>query len=118
MAEEFGHDDRIIGWQIDNEVYPQRRASLLLPGVRGQVPGLDARAVRHDRGAQRGLVHRLYGARPISRSSSFPSRRPDIWHHPSLLAAWDQFNSRSYVDFVEPRRIFSTGSRIIRSAPI
>lgn len=100
MAEEFGRDDRIIGWQIDNEVYPHSARACCCPVC-----------VRMFQDAMRehfGTIEELNEAwctdlwsQTYQSFGQLPIPRTDIWHHPSLLAAWDQFNSQSYVEFVE-----------------
>jgi len=100
MAEEFGHDDRIIGWQIDNEVYAHGARACCCPECMSKFQ--DAMRERF------GTIERLNEAwdtglwsQTYQSFGQLPAPRPDIWHHPSLLAAWDQFHSDSYVDFVE-----------------
>jgi len=100
MAEEFGHDDRIIGWQIDNEVYPHGSRACCCPACVSKF--------QDDMRKRFGTIEALNEAwcttlwsQTYSSFSQLPVPRGDIWHHPSLLAAWDQFNSRSYVEFVE-----------------
>ena len=100
MAEEFGRDDRIIGWQIDNEVYPHGARACSCPACVAKF--------RADMKQHFGTIKALNDAWCTSLWSQtyqsfdqLPVPRPDVWHHPSLLAAWDNFTSRSYVDFVE-----------------
>ncbi len=100
MAEEFGRDDRIIGWQIDNEVYPHRDRVCCCPACVSKF--------RADMQKRFGTIEALNEAwctnlwsQTYQSFDQLPVPRADIWHHPSLLAAWDQFNSRSYVEFVE-----------------
>ena len=100
MAEEFGRDDRIIGWQIDNEVYPHDARACCCPTC--------VRKFQDSMRERFGTIEALNEAwctnlwsQTYQSFKQLPVPRPDIWHHPSLLAAWSQFNSRSYVEFVE-----------------
>ena len=100
MAQEFGRDDRIIGWQIDNEVYPGSGRACCCPACMSKFQ--DTMRERF------GTIERLNEAwctdlwsQTYQSFEQLPAPHADIWHHPSLLAAWDQFNSKSYVEFVE-----------------
>lgn len=100
MAEEFGRDDRIIGWQIDNEVYPHNSRSCCCHAC--------VTKFRADMQRRFGTIQALNDAwctnlwsQTYQSFDQLPTPRPDIWHHPSLLAAWENFSSRSYVEFVE-----------------
>lgn len=100
MAEEFGRDDRIIGWQIDNEVYPHGSRSCSCPTC--------MRMFQDSMREHFGTIEALNKAwctdlwsQTYQSFGQLPDPRPDIWHHPSLLSAWDQFTSKSYVDFVK-----------------
>lgn len=100
MAEEFGRDERIIGWQIDNEVHPLARGrSCVCP-----------HCVQKFRDAMRsrfGTIEALNAAwgtdlwsMTYQSFDQLPTPSPDTWHHPSLLTAWAEFNSDSYAEFV------------------
>ncbi len=98
LAEAFGRDDNVIGWQIDNELYPY--------GARGCCcPVCHARFIEA-MGAQFGDIGALNGAwgtdlwsQTYQSFSQLPIPRVDVWHHPSLLTAWMAFQSDSYVAF-------------------
>ncbi len=77
-----------------------RRPRVLLSGVHEQIPWTMRERF--------GTIERLNEAwctglwsQTYQSFEQLPAPRPDIWHHPSLLAAWDRFHSDSYVDFVE-----------------
>jgi beta-galactosidase len=101
MCEEFGHDDRIIGWQIDNEVYGNgKRLACACPVCIAKF--------RESLKQRFGTIDKLNQAWCTSLWSqtyqSFdqvPPPRHNVWHHPSLLQAWERFHSDSYIDFVE-----------------
>lgn len=103
MAEEFGDDDRVIGWQIDNEVYP-------LGGwpPRSCCCPICVRQFQAWMRDQFGTIDRLNGAwclhlwsQAYRSFDQLPPPRRDIWHHPSLLAAWAHFSSDSYAGYVK-----------------
>lgn len=100
MAKEFGRDPNVIGWQVDNEVYPH-------PSRRGcRCPVCVDRF--HEWLRQRyGTVehlNKIWGMDIFSLAfqsfDEIPYPRIDTWHHPSLLTAWMSFQADSYIDFV------------------
>jgi len=99
LAEEFGGDDRVIGWQIDNEVYPWA-------GSRACVCPACIRKFQDAMRERFGTIEKLnaaWGTDLWSMTYQSFSQLPipdKNWHHPSLLAAWAEFTSDSYVDFV------------------
>ena len=101
MCEEFGRDDRIIAWQIDNEVYGN--------GARPACACPVCVSKFRDSLKQRfGTIEKLNQAWCLSLWSQtyqsfdqIPPPRLNVWHHPSLLQAWERFHSDSYIDFVE-----------------
>lgn len=100
MAEEFGRDDRIIGWQIDNEVYPHNGRACCCPVCVGKFQDEMKKRFVTIEALNDAWCTNLW-SQTYQSFEQLPTPRPEIWHHPSLLAAWDQFNSRSYVEFVE-----------------
>lgn len=102
MAEEFGRDDRIIGWQIDNEVFPYTWPP------RPCVCPVCVRKFQESMRNRFGTIQNLnatWGTDLWSQTyqsfSQLPIPDAATWHHPSLLSAWQQFTSDSYVDFVK-----------------
>lgn len=101
MADEFGQDDRVIGWQIDNEVYhiswPAR------PCCCPQCVRLFQKRMREKFGTIEALnrAWRLtLWSQEYASFDQLPIPRRDIWHHPSLLAEWSHFGSDSLVEYV------------------
>ncbi|HSV74895.1 MAG TPA: beta-galactosidase [Chthonomonadales bacterium] len=99
MAQEFGGRPGIIGWQIDNEMYPAGR---------GCCCSSCHRAFQETMRAQFGTVEAMneaWGAHLWSQTyqsfAQLPVPRRDTWHHPSLLSAWMRFQSDQYVEFTE-----------------
>ena len=99
MAREFGRDSNVIGWQIDNEVYPK--------GPRGCCCPVCLAAFRQAMRERFGDIAALNAAWGLDLWSmaycdfdQLPSPRMDTWHHPSLLTAWMRFQSDSQVRFV------------------
>ncbi len=100
MAEEFGKDERIIGWQIDNEVYPYRGRSCVCP--------VCVKKFQETMRKKYGTIEALNAAWGTNLWSmtyksfeQLPIPHRFTWHHPSLLTAWAEFTSDSYVDFVK-----------------
>ena len=101
MAQEFGHDERVIGWQIDNEVFAHG-------GARSCCCPVCVSKFQESMRERFGTIQALNDAwctnlwsQTYQSFDQLPVPRPDVWHHPSLLTAWDEFHSRSYIDFVE-----------------
>ena len=98
MAREFGRDPNVIGWQIDNEIYPRGARGCCCPVCHrmfqdamrtkyGTIEALNA-AWGNDLWSQ---AYQSFGQLPVPRS--------DTWHHPSLLTAWMVFGSDSYIAY-------------------
>ena len=99
LGEAFGRDDRVIGWQIDNEVYLWREW--------GCYCDLCTRKFQERLQAQFGAIEALneaWGTKIWSQTyQSFwqiPAPRPRFCHHPTLLAAWTLFQNDSLVDYI------------------
>jgi len=104
LAEEFGQDENVIGWQIDNELYPHPRD----PRGRGcccQVCHKKFQDSMHKRFGGIEALNKAWGTDLWSQTyqsfSQLPIPRSDTWHHPSLLTAWMDFQSDSYIGFTE-----------------
>lgn len=102
LAQEFCEDENIIGWQIDNELYPEPRNGRgcccpvchkkFQEAMKKKFGGIEA-------------LNKSWGTDLWSQTyqsfSQLPIPRMDTWHHPSFLTAWMDFQSDSYVDFTE-----------------
>lgn len=100
MAEEFGKDDRIIGWQIDNELYAMG------PGHRSCQCPVCVNKFQESMKAKHGTIANLNEAwntalwsQTYESFSQLPTPDTSTFHHPSLLTEWSNFTSDSYVDF-------------------
>jgi beta-galactosidase len=109
LAAQFGHDERVIAWQIDNEVAPHYDFS--------PWPGFFTRSCCCPvcrKGFQNFMQERYGDIQALNEAwclhlwsmdydsfEQLPNPDPRVWHHPSLLQAWDEFSSRSFVDFVK-----------------
>lgn len=97
MAEEFKGHPGVIGWQIDNEIYPYNDGCFCPICRSGFQKWLEK---------QFGTIERLNSHWGMARwslsyrsfESILPPRR-DTWNHPSLQAAWLRYMSQSYVEF-------------------
>jgi beta-galactosidase len=100
MAREFAAKPNLIGWQIDNEVYPY--------AGRGCCCAECVARFREAMRAKFGTIGALNEAWCLAlwsqRLNSFDDLAPpraDTWHHPALLAEWMLAQSEAFVDFVE-----------------
>ncbi|MBN8218595.1 MAG: beta-galactosidase [Spirochaetes bacterium] len=103
LGEAFGGDERVIGWQIDNELY--------MPGGWGPANRGCCCPVCH--GAFIDAMRKKFAtveamnaawcldlwSQAYSDFAQLPVPRADIGHHPSLLTAWMRFQSDSYAAF-------------------
>ena len=109
MAQEFGQDPSIVGWQIDNELYPiwvrsdhgKRPLGCFCPSC--------CERFRQELARKYGTVEALNAAWGTDLWSQTYDcfehvpcpPRTDTWHHPSLMHAWLRFQSDMYVEFTE-----------------
>ncbi len=98
MGREFGRNANVIGWQIDNEIYPK--------GQRGCCCPVCHRLFQEAMRARYGTIDALNAAwcnalwsQDYTSFSDLPVPRVGTGHHPSLLTAWMQVQSDSYVAF-------------------
>ncbi len=97
MAREFGRDPNVIGWQIDNEMYPWGRGCccpvchrLFQDAMRARYGSIEALNAAWGNG----LWSMDYSA-----FTELPIPRVATGHAPSLNTAWMQFQSDSYVAY-------------------
>lgn len=102
LAQEFGKDENVIGWQIDNELYPEPR------GGRGCCCDVCSKKFQEAMNKKFGRIDTLnkeWGTDLWSQTyqsfSQLPIPRIDTWHHPSLLTEWMNFQSDSYIEFTQ-----------------
>jgi beta-galactosidase GanA len=99
LAKEFGQHPYVIGWQVDNEVMPIKWRGCRCPVCVSRF---------HDwLQAKYGAIESLNQAWGLNLWSQayhafdqVPFPRADTWHHPSLQQAWVDFQSDTYVEYV------------------
>lgn len=98
MALEFGHDKNVIGWQIDNEMIPSQPRGCFCPVCQKKF----RERLKKKFGTIENL-NRSWGLKLWSMEyNSFdeiPAPRADMWHHPSLIQEWEEFQSDSYIEY-------------------
>ena len=99
LSETFGRDERVIGWQIDNEVYLWDEWGCYCPLCRD----LFRKRLRREFETVDAL-NVAWGTNIWSQTyqsfSQIDPPRPGFCHHPSLSAAWILFQNESIVDYV------------------
>ncbi|MBQ7354553.1 MAG: beta-galactosidase [Clostridia bacterium] len=97
IAEEFGSDPAIIGWQIDNEIYPWE------PGCTCQ----HCQDAFHAHLAEKyGSVEEINRAWNLNLFSQAYDRIEDIpvpvntWHNPHIILEWNLSQAKNHVRFV------------------
>jgi len=100
MAQEFGNNENVIGWQIDNELYTNSK--------RGCCCEVCLEKFRNRLKSKFGSIENLnetWGTHVWSQAyqsfSQVPFPREGIWHHPSLLMEWTLFQFESYAEFCD-----------------
>lgn len=99
MAKRFGHHPALIGWQIDNELYPYDN------GCHCPLCRKNFRKWLKDRygsieGVNEAFVMSRWSLDYDSFEDVIPPKRSE-WAHPSLEAAWFEFCSDLTVEFAE-----------------
>ncbi len=98
MAEEFGKDPAVIGWQIDNEVHVQGTRGCCCPICQEKFADMLEHHYRSIDALNEAWNLNLFSMAYDS-FSQIPVPRSDVWHHPSLITAWMTFQGESQVDF-------------------
>jgi len=98
LADEFAADRNVVGWQIDNELYPSGGRGCCCPVC---ISGFRD-ALRKRFGTVQAL-NEAWGTDLWSQTHQdferIPVPRRGTWHHPSLQTAWMEYQSDSYVAF-------------------
>ena len=104
LAQEFGQDNRIIGWQIDNELFPYSTPS-----------DFTAPNTEEARAGFAGFLRKRYGtidelnktwctslwSQTYSSFEQVPYPNPQVWHHPALKTTWREFIEQAYIDYAD-----------------
>ena len=102
LAEEFGKDENVIGWQIDNELYPEPRngRGCCCPVCHKKFQVSTCKKFSNIEALNKAWGTDLW-SQTYQSFSQLPIPRSDTWHHPSLLTEWMDFQSDSYIEFTE-----------------
>jgi len=102
MAQEFGSDPRVVGWQIDNEIYVRsegQRAGCFCPNCRREFTAFLEKKY--------GTVEELNRRWNSNIFSQWYDRFDQVpmparsWQTPCLLADWREFQAASHLDFLK-----------------
>jgi len=97
LAKEFADDENIIGWQIDNEIYPSDDACYCEHCLKGFHKHLEDKY---------GTVESINKAWNLNLFSQKYDRIDDIpfpinaWHNPHLKMEWKLFQAQEHIDFL------------------
>ena len=98
LAEEFGRDENVIGWQIDNEFYLSGRRGCCCPVCHRKFQDL----MRERFGTIENL-NETWGTHLWSQTyqsfGQLPVPHSRVRHHPQLIEAWLNFAGDSYVEY-------------------
>lgn len=98
MAQEFGHDKNVIGWQIDNEMIPSQPRGCFCPTCRKKFRERLQKKYGTIEELNRAWCLKLWSMEYRS-FDDVPAPRADMWHHPSLIQEWMEFQSDSYIEY-------------------
>ncbi|MFI4912810.1 MAG: beta-galactosidase [Sedimentisphaeraceae bacterium JB056] len=103
MSDELGRYENVIGWQIDNEIYPSKVLGASDRGCYCEVCKTKFRKSLRQKFTTIEELNQQWGTNFWSiRYQDFcqiDPPRPDTWHHPSLLVAWMLFQSQSNIEY-------------------
>ncbi len=108
IAQEFGNDENVIGWQIDNEICPKGEMETRMGrDGRGCCCPVCQKKFRDSLREQFKTIDNLnkaWGTNVWSQSyqsfEQIPYPKTDTWHHPSLQTAWMLFKADSCIEFI------------------
>ncbi len=100
MGQEFGKNDTVIGWQIDNEVYGFANKTCMCPVCMELFAKWMEKKYKTIDALNKAWCNALW-SQTYQSFSQLPKPEEKIWHHPALTAAWREFHSVSYADFVK-----------------
>lgn len=98
LASEFGNDENVIGWQIDNEIYPSdNKVCVCEHCLKRFRDGLKEKYGTIENLAKEWNLHvfsQVY--------ESFDTIPPAVisWHNPHIKLAWQESMGQAHVDFV------------------
>lgn len=99
MAQEFGRDPNVIGWQIDNEIAAFDYGCFCTHCVRAFEEHLRRRYGTIDE------LNRRWDLNLFSQAyddfSQIPQPKPHTWHSPHLKYEWAVFHAESHIRFIE-----------------
>ncbi len=105
MLDEFSGNENIIGWQIDNELYPAGGQSGMpsygchCPVCTSKFTEFLKKRFNNDLAALNAAWGTDLWSQTYTAWDEIPAPREGMWHHPSLVTAWAEFSSDSVVDF-------------------
>ncbi len=99
MAQEFGTDPRVIGWQIDNEIYPYDNGCFCEHCQKGFAQHLKKKYGSIEELNRQWNLHLFSQA--YSDFSQVPMPMKHVWHGPHLRYEWKEYCSDTHVDFVK-----------------
>ena len=100
LAEEFGSNTNVIGWQLDNEIVTLPPNGCYCDYCRSAFHAwLEKRSSTIELLNQKWCTTLF--SQEYSRFHQIPAPRPDTWHHPSLWVAWELFQGDSTIEFLK-----------------
>lgn len=98
MAQEFGNDERVVAWQMDNEIYTYD-SNCYCEHCRREFAAYLKRKYKTVENLNRRWNLNLFSQRYDS-FEQVPMPRGYVWHNPHLRYEWREFMGESHVDFI------------------
>ena len=102
MAREFAGCENVIGWQIDNEVDPEKETyGCCCPVCENKF----REWLKKKYGGDIEKLNRAWGNYIFSQQyddfGQFRRPHPALWHHPGFLYYWGKFQNESYLEYIQ-----------------
>lgn len=98
MVQEFGKDERIVGWQIDNELHIRGNGCYCTACRKGFAKHLEKKYGTVDN------LNRKWNLNLFSQwyetFEQVPAPKAKEWHNPHLQYEWQEFQGDSHVNFI------------------
>lgn len=98
MAQEFGNNENVIAWQIDNEIYTYTNSCYCEHCKKGFREHLERKYKTIDELNRRWNLNLF--SQHYNSFEQVPMPKPFVWHGPHLRYEWKEFISDSHADFI------------------
>lgn len=99
MAQHYGKNENVIGWQLDNEIYIQAKTGCFCPICKAEFP----KYLKNKYGTIENLNDKWCTTLWSQHYDSFEQipAPQNGWHHPALKDEWIMFQAQGHIDFLK-----------------